>query len=225
VNILAGVTPLLASSCWLLCALVWGFALYKAPWKALARVSARQHLLLGAVLFQGCFWLLNVEIRDSLALHPLAMTAMVMVFGWSLATLAGSLAMLVSLALDMIVGGTLSWASFPVDIVFSVVLPASASFAVLLGIQRIRLRNLFIYMLGGGFFGAMISIQVMAGGAVLLLHLCRAHELAAVVEEHYLIFLLLMFPEGFINGAIMSMLTVFWPDIVKTFDDHRYLDP
>ena len=35
--------------------------------------------------------------------------------------------------------------------------------------------------------------------------------------------LLLTFPEGFLNGAVISALTVFYPDIVKTYDDVRYL--
>jgi uncharacterized membrane protein len=34
---------------------------------------------------------------------------------------------------------------------------------------------------------------------------------------------LLLFPEGFINGMLVTTLTVFYPDLVKTFDDRHYL--
>lgn len=223
-NILAAVNPVLATVCWLVCGLVWLIALYTAPWRALLAASERQHFLLAAVLALGCFWLLNVEVRDSLALHPLAMTATVMVFGWALGTLAGTLALLVSHGLDSLIDGALVWGNFPVDCFLSVVVPAASTLLVLQLIQRIRMRNLFIYMLGGGFFGAMISIQLMAAAAVVLFYVSGASELAALAEEHYLIFGLLMFPEGFINGAMVTLLTVLWPDIVKTYDDHRYLD-
>jgi len=33
---------------------------------------------------------------------------------------------------------------------------------------------------------------------------------------------LLLFPEGFINGMVITALTVFYPDLVKTFDDEHY---
>ncbi len=224
-NILTAVPTALQVSCWVICALAWSLALYQAPWRALLSVPARQHLLLGATLFQGCFWLLNIEVRDALAIHPLAVTVMVMVFGWALAVVAGSLALVLSMGLSGLGSGELIWSNYPVDLVLSVILTATASYGVLLVVRQIQLRNLFVYMLGGGFFGAMIAVQIMVGGGVLLLHLCAADALASMVEEHYLIFMLLMFPEGFVNGAIISALTVLWPDIVKTFDDHHYLDP
>jgi uncharacterized membrane protein len=34
---------------------------------------------------------------------------------------------------------------------------------------------------------------------------------------------LVLFPEGFINGMIITTLTVFYPQVVKTFDDKHYL--
>lgn len=40
--------------------------------------------------------------------------------------------------------------------------------------------------------------------------------------DHALV-MLLTFPEGFLNGALISALTVFYPDIVRTYDDVRYL--
>jgi len=223
-NILAAVNPVLTTVCWLVCGLVWLIAVYIAPWRAFFAAGERQHSLLAAILALGCFWLLNVEVRESLALHPLAMTATVMVFGWALAIIGGALALLFSHGLDSLLEGALVWGNYPVDCVLSVVVPAGATSLVLHVIQRIRVRNLFIYMLGGGFLGAMISIQLMAAATVILLHITGATELAAMAEEHYMIFGLLMFPEGFINGAIVTLLTVLWPDIVKTYDDHRYLD-
>ena len=37
--------------------------------------------------------------------------------------------------------------------------------------------------------------------------------------------LLLAFPEGFLAGTIVTALTVFYPQIMRTYDDDRYLGP
>ena len=112
----------------------------------------------------------------------------------------------------------------PVDYVLSVGVPGIASWLVLKLIAVIRFRNLFVYMLGGGFFGAMAAVQMIGLTSLLLFFLCAEEELLQITLEHYLLFFLLMFPEGFINGSVMTMLTVYCPDLVKTYDDHIYLD-
>jgi uncharacterized membrane protein len=33
-----------------------------------------------------------------------------------------------------------------------------------------------------------------------------------------------MLPEGFLNGAVLSMLTAWKPEWVRTFDDRDYID-
>jgi uncharacterized membrane protein len=33
----------------------------------------------------------------------------------------------------------------------------------------------------------------------------------------------LLYAEGFVNGMLVTSITVFFPDLVKTFDDQRFL--
>jgi uncharacterized membrane protein len=41
----------------------------------------------------------------------------------------------------------------------------------------------------------------------------------------YLVFLpIAMLPEGFLNGAVLSALTAWKPEWVRTFDDRDYID-
>ncbi len=35
---------------------------------------------------------------------------------------------------------------------------------------------------------------------------------------------LMMFPEGFINGMVVTTLAVFYPETLKTLDERHYLD-
>jgi uncharacterized membrane protein len=45
----------------------------------------------------------------------------------------------------------------------------------------------------------------------------------AATREHFMVFLLMTFPEGFVNGIIATVMTVLYPDMVKTYRDDWYL--
>ncbi len=196
-----------------------GTAWRHAPWRALLRVSSRQHALLGATLALALFWQLRVEVRDVLAIHPLAVTTLTIVFGWSLAVIAGTLAC----GLSQLAGDQL-WLAWPVDGILAVITPACITWLVLHIIERLRHKNLFVYMLGAGFAGAMLSVLTCGLVAIGLFWLSGSQQLLALAGEYFYLYALLMLPEGFINGAMVSAITVFWPHMVKTYDDGVYLD-
>ena len=194
-------------------------ALYYAPWRALLRVNGRQHALLGAILALALFWQLRVEVDESLAVHPLAITTLTIIFGWSLAIISGTLACGLSQF-----GGDQLWLAWPVDSLLAVTVPACITWLVLQVIERIRQKNLFVYMLGAGFFGAMFSVLSCGAVAIGLFWLSDSQQLLASANQYFYVYALLMLPEGFINGAMVSVTTVLWPHMVKTYDDHFYLD-
>ena len=47
--------------------------------------------------------------------------------------------------------------------------------------------------------------------------------LVAGALENWPLIALIAFPEGFINGMLLSVLVVWYPDTVKTFDSVKYL--
>ena len=51
-------------------------------------------------------------------------------------------------------------------------------------------------------------------------HACDV--LGGDILDHAVV-LLVTFPEGFLNGTLISAFAVFYPDMVKTYDDVRYL--
>ncbi|MGH1371804.1 MAG: energy-coupling factor ABC transporter permease [Cellvibrionaceae bacterium] len=193
--------------------------LCRAPWRQLLLNSERQHALFLAVLALSIFWQLEVKIIGAVSLHPLLLMSLVMIFGVEFALIAGSLALLLWGLLQgrELITLVIPWA-------FNVVLAGFAAHWVLLLIERLPSRNLFVYMLGGGFFGAMFTVQVATLGQWLYIALVGPAPLLVIASDYYYLSLLMMFPEGFINGAIMTMMTVFKPHLVRSFDDHRYLD-
>jgi uncharacterized membrane protein len=78
-------------------------------------------------------------------------------------------------------------------------------------------------MLGGGFCGGILSMLAMAVGSLLVFWLIDAGDWLQAALENWALISLVLFPEGFINGMLITTLTVFYPQLVKTFDDNHYL--
>jgi uncharacterized membrane protein len=89
---------------------------------------------------------------------------------------------------------------------------------------RIRERNLFVYTLGGGFGGGVLSFLAVALLALPLLWLAGQAELVRQALEGWPVIVLVLFPEGFINGMVVTAVCVFIPGAVKTFDDRFYFE-
>ena len=183
-------------------------ALVRAPWRALIAGTDRMRALGVSVAILPLLWSMSPPLPGGVHLHLLGMTTVTLVFGWQLALLAGLLA-----------GGVLvfvgNWAlpAWPLNYLLTVAVPVLVSAAILGAANRLRRTNLFVYMLGVGFFGSMVAM-----GATLAL----GNGLLDTGLDHALV-MLLTFPEGFVNGAIISALTVFYPELMRTYDDERYL--
>jgi len=196
--------------------LLW--ALVQAPWRAMVLVPSRQHALLGSLVALCLIWSFRFEVIPGLHFHPFLMTTFTLVFGWSFAVLAAALALLL-----LAVVGTGSWQALPWDWLFSGLLPATLAYGLLRLIERLPTRNLFVYILGLGFFGTLLTTFI---NCVLLLGffwwLMPDKTLAALLDKQWFV-VPLLYSEGFMNGMLVTSVTVFFPDLVKTFDDERFL--
>ena len=195
------------------------FAAIKAPWRQLIAQSQRQHAWFAAIVALAFFWLLQVNVLDVIAFHPLAITTLSLVFGWHLAVLGGSLALLLNSLLCSRFGVQL-----PIELFLNVIVPASVSMAFIALLERMRVRNVFIFMLGGGFVGAMLSLLAVLCFSALLFYIIAADAHWGMLAQYAHLFALMLFPEGFINGAMTSVLTIFYPHLVRSYDDDSYLD-
>jgi uncharacterized membrane protein len=194
-------------------------ALYRAPWRIVVASPTAQHLFGAATLVLIGFWLVRAGITPGLSAHFLGVTALTLLVGWPLAiisTLAASLA---------VAGlGMNPWTLAPAEFVVGGILPVAVSHAVRTALERLLPANLFIYLLGCGFFGGVLAGLVSRGTNATLLVVSGTQPLEHVIGEFGVIVALLTLPEGVINGMIVSVLTVYRPAWVKEFDDRRYLD-
>ena len=183
-------------------------ALWRAPWRALMAGQERMSALGAAIAVLPLLWSMSPELSGGEKLHLLGMTTVTLMFGWQLAIFAGVVAGLILLLV-----GSWSVDGLAFNLMLTVAVPVLVSTAVLYAANRLQRTNLFVYMLGVGFVGSMAALgaSMWLGSALLGTDL-----------DHALV-MLMVFPEGFINGAVVSALAVFAPELVRTYDDERYL--
>lgn len=159
-----------------------------------------------------------MNVHNLYKVHPILISSAVFIFGLRLSLLLG----LGSLSIMHLITH-IPWANLGLHFLTSVLTPALVTTSVLLLIARLRVQNLFLYTLGGSFLGSMLAVLISSGISIFILWAGQSTLLWPAIDNGYIL-LLLTFPEGFCNGAIVSTLTVLRPDLVKTYNDNFYLD-
>jgi uncharacterized membrane protein len=189
-------------------------ALAWAPWQALV-TNRLQQVFLGALLALLALWHLRVGAGPALSLHLLAVTTLTLMFGWCLAVVGVSL---VSLA--FVLEGSESLATLPVSALASGVVPASLSYLLYRVVSRSLPRNPFIYIFLCGFLGGVIAALVnLPLKEALLARLGLALPLGLGAQP-WAFLPLYAFPEGLLNGMLVTVLVVLRPEWLRTFSSH-----
>ncbi len=192
-------------------------ALRWANWSRL-REQRLINVFLFSVLVVLLFWSLRIPMMDGINWHVSGITFLTLMWGWSFALLGGSLAVIVqTLALQE------PLINVPSMILLHVLLPATLT-QVVLGLTRAYLpKHFFIYTFVKAFFcGALVALVVALGGALNLF----LSDMASwkMLSEQYLIYVpLMLFPEAFYNGIVMTVLISLRPQWVWSFKDEEYL--
>ena len=209
---------------WLAAMALIAFALFLAwnaigaPWRLLHR-NALEPVFAGAVAILVGLWWMKAESQTGLGLHFLGVTAMVLVFGWRLALVGTAAALLALTAL-----GRYDWASLGVNGLITVVLPVLLANRLHAVVYRLFPKHYFVYVIVSAHFSSMIVIAAAILASAALLWSLGVYPLSTLGRD-YLVFLpIAMLPEGFLNGAVLSALTAWKPEWVRTFDDRDYID-
>lgn len=200
-----------------------------APWRLLWASQPRQHLVLACAVGLSLVWLFGVHVQNAVAFHPILITAITMVLGWSLTQLVGLAALLLMAAFQIAMRSTiLDWdmaysqfhpSTIPLDYCLNVAVPATWAYCAIALVNYWRFKNPFSYVLGVGFFGAMVGLLLIDLAALGLIYLVGSQAHWVLIKDHFWLFLLMTFPEGFINGTIATAFTIFLPDMVKTYKE------
>jgi len=194
---------------------VW--AALSAPWRLL-RANRLENLFLAMVVVIAGLWLMRAGVHPGLEVHLLGATVLTLMFGWRLAIVNGTLVLAALSAL-----GVHGWGGFGVNLAILVVIPVLCSHWIGALAYRWLPHHLFVYLLVCGFFGGIAALLASAGSAALLWWLTGPYGGSVILSDFIIILPLLAFPEGFMTGTIMTMLVVFKPEWVRSFDDRDYL--
>ncbi|XOV83025.1 MAG: hypothetical protein ACFHXK_19500 [bacterium] len=189
-----------------------------APWAALWAATERQHVLFGGLLALLLLWLLTFQVIEGVWIHLLGVTSLTLIVGWRLTVLGATLVLLVFVGWHQqsLLAAPLAW-------IFSVLIPATTTRLLVHFLRRDALKNVFVYMLGAGFGGGLLCVLVAGVLALPTFWVLGQPQWLQLSLDNWAFLLLLMFPEGFINGMLVTAFTVFYPDVVKTFNDDFYL--
>ncbi len=197
--------------------LVLGVAMIRrAAWPMLADRDNQRVFLVTSGVVLG-LWLIRTGIKPGLDFHLLGASALTLMFRPWFAILALAL---VAGALTLHSG---EYAAYPANLMLMGVLPVMVSWAVYRLVDSRLPNHLFIYIFLNGFFGSALAIGMVGVASTLFAAATGAYTLAYLVEEYLPFYFLMAWAEAFATGMLITILVVYRPEWVATFDDRRYL--
>ena len=207
-----------AAATLLVAAAILAYSAWRAPWRRFADSEA-VHVWYGSIFALVLLWSVRAVVADVVVIHLLGTAGFALASGGALAMIGGACVVVIV----TLVHGT-PLANAPLVFLLSVALPVAVVLAVLRATQRRLPPNFFVYVFGGAFLGSALAYGAagLAGAAVLVL---TGSAAAYVVLGDYVPYLLnLAFAEATLTGMVLTLLVVYRPAWVATFDDGRYLD-
>ena len=192
--------------------------LWTAPWKRFQRPEI-VHVFLGSCVGLLLMWHITTTQFPGLNYHYIGATLLTLMFGWQLALIAFSLVFV-----GMMFNGTSDWQTLPMNILVMGLVPILVSHAIYRLVDGKLPNHFFIYVFLNAFFGAGIALVAMIGVASGILILGDVYSFSRLAQDYYPFIPLMVFPEGFITGMLISIMVAMTPTWVSTFDDLRYLN-
>jgi len=193
------------------------YALRLAPWRRM-RVPKQLHVFLGSCVALTLLWSLRVDVVDGLVFHFLGVTALTLIFGWSLAVIGASLALF-----GVTLNGAAEWQSFAVSAFTTGILPVTLSQVILVLVRSLLPKQFFIYILLNAFLTGGLVATLSGYAAVGLLLFSGAYSMEQMNTTFLPFFPLMFLPEALLNGWIMTVLVCYRPGWVSSFDDDLYI--
>lgn len=197
-------------------AIVWLWCVRTAPWRRLADTT-QLHVWLGSIVVLMLIWSMKAGVKPGLNLHLLGATALTLMFGRQLAILGLSVVMAA-----VTLNGAAGWAPYALNILVTAVFPCLAAHALLRIVERYLPANFFCYIFCAAFFGAAIAVVSTGWLASLVLWLAGVYTAEMLVNDYLPYYTLLGFAEAWLNGAAITLMVIYYPDWVGSFDDRRY---
>jgi uncharacterized membrane protein len=201
---------------WLLALLVLGQTLRRARWDLLAN---RQNLniFLGAGVAVLGLWLIKTGVKPGLSFHMLGATVLTLMFRPAFALIA--LAMIIG-ALTVQSG---EFNAFPANFLIMALIPVGLSWSLYRLVDGKLPNHLFVYIFLNAFFTPALAMLAVGLASTAFFSLAEVYPLSYLLEEYLPFYFLMGWAEAFATGMIVTLMVVYKPEWVATFDDQRYL--
>lgn len=198
-------------------ALIW-VAQSTIDFRQLIKDTDRLHQIGACVLGVVFLWVLKTGIQPGLDVHFLGLTAMTLMLGWRLSILTAPLALVILTVL-----GVYPYQEFGVNLFLGMLVPICLTYFIFLVTYSYLSRHLFVYIFIAGFFNAAITITGQMFLFALYYKIIGAYDWYVIMNDYFAIVLLMLFPEGVLNGMCIAGLVTYKPQWVLTFLDRDYL--
>nr|WP_315596722.1 energy-coupling factor ABC transporter permease [uncultured Cupriavidus sp.] len=206
---------------------VLAWAVAQRPWQLLRRESL-QHAWLGMLFFLTLLWSAHATIAGGVVIQLMGATLAVTMFGLPLAVVSLAIADLVSLLglayLSGQVWQNIDWISLAPRFVWMAAVPALVTAGLQACLRRWLPRHLFVFILGHGYFAALLA-TIVCGGMRLawLLQAGQPSGAGLSAGDQMTGVVIIAFGEAFLTGMLVAILVVYRPQWVVTFSEIEYL--
>ena len=197
-------------------AVLW--AVCRAPWVELFADTRRQHLLFGTVFSLFLLWLVRRDFDTGVSYHFIGLTVVTLLLDWPLAIVGALIAQV-----GLVLLGRQDVAAMGVNGVLLIALPIAVTECCARMVERAQPRNPFVYIFCTGFFAAALAALLCLLVGLGVLWLDGLFVMPEWLEDFIGYLWLIIFPEAFINGMLVTALVVFCPEWLETFNRTRYL--
>lgn len=193
------------------------YCLRRLDWTRLGQHRFTLHIFCLWSILLCLFNLGRTGLAEGLQLHLFALTAATLMMGWKISFLAAFLAQIMMSAAGFEPLALLGWNSLLYGL-----LPILCSHYFSRLLQILLPPNPFVFTLGGGFFGGILSLAATMLLSSLLLYAFGIYPPDIIWQKYLKFMLVIVYPEGFVNGVIVSGLVAFHPHVISAFDPDRY---
>ncbi len=200
---------------------IWLWCIVTAPWRRLAD-SGQSNVWLGTIVILVMVWSMKAGVKPGLNLHLLGATMFTLMFGRQLAIIGLSL-VLAGVTFNGELQGHAGWLAYGLNALVLAVFPPLLADAIRRAMERHLPANFFVYIFVAAFFGAAAVVVATGLLASAMLWMADVYAASALLDDYLPYYVLLGFAEAWLNGALVTIMVVYLPHWVGSFDDRRYL--
>lgn len=201
---------------WIVAGVLLFDVLRKLEWGMLGDRFNLNVFLAASVAILG-LWLIKTGVKPGLNFHLLGATLLTLMFRARFALLA----------LALIIGANTlqngQFNAFPANYLIMAVAPVGVSWLLYRLVDGKLPNHPFVYIFLNAFFTPAIAIMSVGLLSTAFFTLAGAYSLDYLLQEYLPFYFLIAWAEAFATGMLMTLMVVYRPAWVSTFDDARYL--